>query len=263
MTPAVGVGWLPTVAAAARFEFRMQVRRVAVWAVQLGLIGLVLFTAGPDGPLQLRPGTPLPAVMATWALAVSMITPLGTGLLLADRGRRERRLGVGGLLDATPAAPGARWWGKAIGATAATITPVACGWAALTGYLAARHGPAALPLGLAAFAAVTLPGLIFVSAFALSVPLLTGAPLFRVGFTGYWFWGNLTPPNFVPTLAGTPFEPVGEYASGGWFGGRLIQALARGVHPGPGQAAVSVAVVLTAALIALAVPRLVARRSPS
>ena len=26
MTPAVGVGWLPTVAAAARFEFRMQVR---------------------------------------------------------------------------------------------------------------------------------------------------------------------------------------------------------------------------------------------
>jgi hypothetical protein len=95
------------------------------------------------------------------------------------------------------------------------------------------------------------------------VPLLTGAPLFRVGFTGYWFWGNLTPPNFVPTLAGTPFEPVGEYASGGWFGGRLIQALARGVHPGPGLAAVSVAVVLTAALIALAVPRLVARRSPS
>ncbi|HXF22229.1 MAG TPA: hypothetical protein VN597_17340, partial [Streptosporangiaceae bacterium] len=121
MTPAVGVGWLPTVAAAARFEFRMQVRRVTVWAVQLGLIGLVLFTAGPDGPLQLRPGTPLPAVMATWALAVSMITPLGTGLLLADRGRRERRLGVDGLLDATPAGPSARWWGKAIGATAATI----------------------------------------------------------------------------------------------------------------------------------------------
>jgi len=84
VTPAAGVGWLPTVAAAARFEFLMQVRRVAVWAVQLGLIGLVLFTAGPDGPLQLRPGTPLPAVLATWALAVSMITPLGTGLLLAD-----------------------------------------------------------------------------------------------------------------------------------------------------------------------------------
>jgi len=59
------------------------------------------------------------------------------------------------------------------------------------------------------------------------------------------------------------FEPVGEYASGGWFGGRLIQALARGVHPGPGQAVVSVAVVLAAALIALAVPRLVTRRSPS
>ena len=93
MTPAAGVGWLSTVAAAARFEFRMQVRRVAVWVVQLGLIGLVLFTAGPDGPLQLRPGTPLPAVMATWALAVSMITPLGTGLLLADRGPRETPAG--------------------------------------------------------------------------------------------------------------------------------------------------------------------------
>jgi hypothetical protein len=263
MSLAAGGGWLPTMLASARFEFRMQVRRVAVWVVQLGLIGLVLSTAGPEGPLQLRPGTPLPAVMATWALAVSMITPLGTGLLLADRGRRERRLGVDDLLDATPAGPGGRWWGEAIGATAATITPVACGWVALTGYLAARYGPAAVPPGLAAFAAVTLPGLVFVAAFALSVPLLTGAPLFRVGFTGYWFWGNLTPPNFVPTPAGTPFEPVGEYASGGWFGGHLIQALARGVHPGPGQAAVSVAVVLTAALIALAVPRLVARRSPS
>jgi hypothetical protein len=259
MIPAAGR--LRTVAAVARFEFLMQVRRVAVWVVQLGLIGLVLLTAGPAGPLQLRPGAPLPAVMATWALALSMITPLGTGLLLADRGRRERRLGVEGLLDATPAGPGARWWGKAIGATAATITPVACGWIALTGYLAAGHGLAAVPLGLAAFAAVTLPGLVFVAAFALSVPLLIGSPLFRVGFTGYWFWGNLTPPNFVPTPAGTPFEPVGEYASGGWFGGHLIQALARHVHPGPGQAALSVAVVLIGALLALAIPAAARLRS--
>jgi hypothetical protein len=131
------------------------------------------------------------------------------------------------------------------------------------GHLTARHGPGALPLGLAAFAAVTLPGLIFVASFSLSVPLLTGAPLYRILFAGYWFWGNLTPPDFVPTLAGTPFEPVGEYASGGWFGGHLVQAVARGIHPSAGQAAVSVAAVLAAALIALAVPRLAARRSPS
>jgi hypothetical protein len=113
-------GWLTAVLAVARYEFFMQIRRVAVWVVQFGLIGLVLITAGPAGPLQLRPDAPLPAVMATWALALSMITPLGAGLLLADRARRERRLGAEGLLAATPAGPGARWWGKAIGASAAT-----------------------------------------------------------------------------------------------------------------------------------------------
>jgi hypothetical protein len=256
-------GRVSMVAAVVRYEFLMQVRRPAVWIVQLGLVGLVLLTAGASGPLQLRPGAPLPAVLATWALAVSMVTPLGAGLLLADRGRRERRLGVGALLDATPAGPGVRWWGKAIGATAATITPVALSWAGLTVYLAATHGAAAIPLGLAAFAAVALPGLLFVAAFSLAVPLLTGSPLYRVLFAGYWFWGNLTPPNFVPTLAGTPFEPVGEYASGGWFGGHLLQTVARGIHPGPGQAAFSVAVVLAAALAALAVPPVLARRSAS
>jgi ribosomal protein S18 acetylase RimI-like enzyme len=72
----------------------------------------------------------------------------------------------GDLLGSAPSGPGPRWWGKAIGATAATLTPVACAWAVLMIYLAIVRGAGVIPLGIASFAAVILPGMLFVAAIA-------------------------------------------------------------------------------------------------
>ena len=61
------------------------------------------------------------------------------------------------------------------------------------------------------FALVIVPGLLFVAAFALTVPLIMPAPLFRVLFVGYWIWGNLVRPDMMPTLARSLIQPVGGY----------------------------------------------------
>ena len=76
-----------------------------------------------------------------------------------------------------------------------------------------------LPLGwgLAAFAAVLLPGLILVTALSLAVPAVLSPAVYRVLLAGYWFWGNLMPPRLMPTLAATPLLPLGSYAADGLF----------------------------------------------
>ena len=236
---------LTGLAGAARYEYRMHLRRPAVWIVELTLIGLVFLGAGPRHPMHLGADTPVAALIGGWALTFNLLLPLGVGILLADRGRRERRLGIDELLDATPTGRGLRWWGKALGVTAAAATPIACAWVVLLTVVAISRGPAVVPLGIAAFAGVILPGLMFVAAFSLAVPLVTGPALFRVLFIGYWFWGNLLSPSFaIPTLSGTIIEPLGEYASAGWFGGMTLTATERGVEPDGMLAAASVAVLL-------------------
>jgi hypothetical protein len=58
----------------------------------------------------------------------TMLCPIGVGVVLADRARREARLDLDDLLGSTATGIGPRWWAKAIGVTAATITPVAADW---------------------------------------------------------------------------------------------------------------------------------------
>lgn len=83
----------------------------------------------------------------------------------------------------------------------------------------------AVPLGLLAFAAVNLPGLLFVGAFSIACTAILWVPLYQFLFTGYWFWGNwlLQGPQSplyipVPTLSGTLLTPAGYYAAIGLFG---------------------------------------------
>ena len=85
-----------------------------------------------------------------------------------------------------------------------------------------------LPLGwgLAAFAAVLLPGLIFVTALSLAVAAILTPAVYRVLLAGYWFWGNLMPPRLMPTLAATPLLPLGSYAADGLFARGLPGGLA-------------------------------------
>ena len=257
MPPASGASPRRATVGAARYEYLMQVRRPAIWAVSF-----LLVLAAAKGPGHLGAHPSLGNVTASWAITFNLFAPLGVGVLLADRARRETRLGLNDLLGSTPAGLGPRWWGKALGATAATITPIACYWIALLTDLATSRGAAVIPVGLAAFVAVTLPGLLFVAACSLAIPLLTGPALYRVGFIGYWFWGNLlnTKRIPIPTLAGTPFEAIGEYASGGWFGGKTFEAPNRGIHPDPALAAANVAFLVVAALAILAIAHLALNR---
>ncbi|TJZ97408.1 hypothetical protein [Actinacidiphila oryziradicis] len=257
--PVVGDrGWWAKTAGAARYEYLMQVRRPAVWLVVVGLIAL---RSSAPWPPELGSVTVHSTLVAEWAMNFTMLCPIGVGAVLADRARREACLGLCDLLGSTPAGIGPRWWGKAIGATAATITPVALCWAALLAYLAAQHGASVLPVGIEVFAAVILPGLIFISACSLTIPFLIGAPLYRLGLVGYWFWGNMVGPRYgIPTPAGTPFEAIGEYPVGAWFHGHMFDAADRGVHADTANATVSIAFLLISALVVLVVTHLVLNR---
>jgi hypothetical protein len=57
--------------------------------------------------------------------------------------------------------------------------------------------------------------------------------------------------------AGTPFEAIGEYPNGAWFGGQMFDAADKGIHATTADAALSIALLLAAALAALAITHLV------
>ncbi|WP_042397310.1 hypothetical protein [Streptacidiphilus carbonis] len=260
--PTAAQGRLAKTVAAARYEYLMQVRRPAVWLVVLALITLRCASPFPPG---FTSTTDHATLVADWAFNFIMLCPIGVGAVLADRARREARLELNDLLTSTPTSIGPRLWGKAIGAGAATITPVAVAWVGLLGYLTAQRGAGVIPVGLAAFAAIILPALLFVAAYSVTIPYLTGPALYRLGLFGYWIWGNMVGPRYgIPTPAGTPFEPIGEYPSGAWFHGVMFDAKQRGVHATGGEAVLSISFLLLAALAALAITHYVlSRRSPS
>ncbi|GFJ96131.1 hypothetical protein [Phytohabitans rumicis] len=116
---------------------------------------------------------------------------------------------------------------------AAAAVPVALlffGFAAV--YAAVSGEYAALPWALAIFATVVAPAVLFVGAFALAVPLLLPAPLFRVLFVGYWFWGNAISPVAMPTLAQTVIAPIGDYPMRVLFGFSSRDGTLVGPQPG-------------------------------
>ena len=206
------------------YEFRMQLRRRALW-ITFSLFGLALVLSR----LALAPwshyfeGLPVPQLVANWSLSVQFLHPVAFGVLLADRLPRDRRTRVGELLDALPASPGGRFLGKYLGATLATLVPVLLTWAAGIAYIVVDRGaPGAVLPGLVAFSTINLPGLLFVAAFSVACPVILWVPLYQFLFVGYWFWGNLIPTsptgNMMPTLSHTALAPLGEYAANGLFG---------------------------------------------
>lgn len=204
-----------TFAGVLRYEFRMQLARPSLWLAMAALAALLLTLAVHRAP----PGQ-LTADLAVAAVKLNWLAPMLTGVLLADRLVRERRLRTAELLDATGVDPLLRLWGKYVGVTAAAAVPVALIWTVTVARFAIVRGqPTAFLIGLAAFLAIQLPGLLFVTGFALVCPMLLNPILYRVLFVGYWLWGNLLSPNYLPTLAGTPLTPLGDYARAGLFGG--------------------------------------------
>jgi hypothetical protein len=206
---------LHTFGASLRYEFRMQVRKRSVWIVPALTVLLFLLIGGSllrdlfdpnERPAEAR------TAMAGLAIQVHGLLTIGYGCLLADRLIRDDRLRVAPILDATPARPGIRLLGKYVGTAAATAIPIVAVYFGLAAAYAVHTGaPHALGWALATCGLVIMPGLLFVAAFALAVPLVMPAPLFRVLFVGYWLWGNVVAPDMMPTLARTLIHPLGGY----------------------------------------------------
>jgi ABC-2 type transport system permease protein len=207
-------------AGAVAYEFRMQVRRPAVWIAIGGLALLLMARALRGSPASFRSLTPL-RLESNIAIISSYFLPIIFGILLADRLPRERRLGTTELLASMPVGEGVRLWGKYLGAVGATLLPVTLAYLLTAGFLALRlqdGGP--LLAFLPVFFLVVLPGLLFVGAFSIGCPAVIPTPLYAILFTGYWFWGNVVSPSRVPTISCTPLTPIGRYAAVAFFDAR-------------------------------------------
>lgn len=208
---------------ATRYEFRMQVRRKALWVGFL-VFGLAFPLLAYTPWSSYSAGFSVPTLVANWSLALQIYYPIVFGLLLADRLPRDGRLGVEEVFDTVPTAAGARFLGKYLGATAATLLPLAVIYAGGVGSIVVDRGAlAAVPLGIAAFVAINVPGLLFVAAFSVAGPAVLWVPLYQFLFVGYWFWGNLIPTDaagetIMPSLSHTLLTPLGEYMASGFFG---------------------------------------------
>ncbi|MEU6075353.1 hypothetical protein [Micromonospora sp. NPDC047074] len=259
--------------AVARYEFRMQIRKQSLW-ITVGLLACLLaagrFGMGPRyAPAP--SGAPAREVMTRWAFLFSVILPIAFGMALADRLLRDRRLRTAELLASLPPGPAGRLAGTWLGSVTATGTPALLAMLVAAGYEAVRRGdPATLGWGLAAFAAVLAPALVFVAGYALVCPLVLTAPLFRVLFVGYWFWGNLALPVTLPTLTGSLLTPVGSYAASWLLGTPVLQAGIPGplpfLRPAPttSAAAASIALLVVAGLLPLLAAGLLrTRRHPA
>ena len=209
-----------------RYEYRMQIRRRSLWiayAIFTLLLGAIVF--GNDSStmykILIHPATvPLSEAVVYWATIVNYLFPIVVGVMVADRLPRDRRLNVQELLITTSSALRSRVFGKYLGSTLATLTPILIVYILSIGYvLCQTHNIVAIPLAIAAFASVVLPGVLFVSAFSLACPVMLWVPLYQFLFVGYWFWGNLFPPNRgIPTLSDTLLLPLGGNAAMGFFG---------------------------------------------
>jgi hypothetical protein len=253
---------------ALRYEFRMQMRRRSIWLV-LVLLSVLLFAlwylfentdlsgyyhrVGGDhsnGPLiWVAPSQTAPILF--WAQVLAMLLPVGVGLVLADRLARDHQAHVDEIFDTLPGSLGARLAGKWLGSTLATLIPVALIYAVVIAYIMIRvPGLQALPLAAAAFAAILLPGILFVAGFSIAIPAVLKVPVYQFLFIGYWFWANLMSPKVgLPSPAGTWLNAAGPWASEGIF--RFQWTFLR-LNATPAQAGGSIALLVGLGMSAIA-----------
>jgi ABC-2 type transport system permease protein len=197
------------------YEFRMQIRRRSIWItfIALGLI-FTQFHQPWNRPVT----TPASDSIVYWTAIVQTFLAVAVGIFVADRLQRDRRIHVDEVLKALPGGLGARLFGKYLGSTFATLIPMFAVYGAGVGYIVYRwQDVQALPMALATFAAIALPGILFVAAFSIACPVFLWLPLYQFLFIGYWFWGNILPDIGIPTLSTTILTPIGGYMCTGFF----------------------------------------------
>jgi ABC-2 type transport system permease protein len=245
---------------ATRYEFRMQIRRPAVWITYavFTAIAFVLYNQAPNTLNVVFPRWvahyPLLEVLANWAANVNALLPICFGALLADRLPRDRRTHVDELLTTYPASNGARLAGKYLGTLLATLLPFLLVYLAGAAYISAlAHNAGGMLLALVPFAAIVLPGVCFVTAFSLALPAVLPVPLYIIGFVGYWYWNSLWFHSDLPNLGQTLLSPIGAFPLKGFFGEIDDHQLQHPEHLTitAAQAAANIAILLAIALLVM------------
>ena len=237
-----------------RYEFLMQIRRPALWLAFL--LFALLDARSVNGQLR----EPYFAAMhlstlqiaAVLAVLTNWLAPLGIGILLADRLPRDRRTRVEEVLNSLPGPLKMRVLGKYLGTFLASLVPSFLLYLITIGLATWQLGdPGLIPAALLCYVLVVLPGMCFVAAFSLALPIVIWVPLYQFLFFGYWFWGNILAPGFgLPTLSGTILTPIGSFIVASLFGVSTYG----GIRPSPAIYGVGSVV----ALIGIAVLVLVA-----
>ena len=206
-----------------RYEFRMSLRRKAMWAVfgLMCLVNFILILGDAEQSIPAEYG-----ISGWWkdaavlAFQLNLFLPVVGGILASDRMRRDWDLNVSELLHSTPLGRRDYILGKYLGTLLALLLPVLLlGSAMASAYIALGAPGYFLPMLAVAFLAINVPAYAFLTVFSLACPLIMPLRVYQVLFTGYWFWGNFLNPEAVPTLAGTLLTPCGRFAMEGIFGG--------------------------------------------
>ncbi len=206
-----------------RYEFLMQIRRPSLWLAFLlfalldtrVVIGQVRFyMTSPAIHFSTLQWAAFLAVMTNW------LAPLGIGILLADRLPRDRRTRVEEVLNSLPGPLKARISGKYLGTLLASLVPSFLLYLIIVGLATWQLGNLGLiPAALLCYVLVVLPGMCFIAAFSLALPIVIWVPLYQFLFFGYWFWGNILAPGYgIPTLSGTILTPIGSFILASFFG---------------------------------------------
>ena len=204
-----------------RYEFRMQIRRPALW-LTYGCFALLIartVVSQMNNPYLASLHYSTLQFVAAVTLLTNWLAPLGVGIFLADRLPRDRRTRVDELLQTLPGPLKMRLSGKYLGCVLATLIPAFLVYLVILGIAVWQlHTWIVIPFGLLCYIAIVLPGMLFVAAFSLACSWWIWVPLYQFLFFGYWFWGNLFSPVYgLPTLSGTIFTPFGGFISAGLF----------------------------------------------
>ncbi|GLV53964.1 hypothetical protein KDH_08150 [Dictyobacter sp. S3.2.2.5] len=239
---------------ACAYEFKMQFKRPTVWVamvlVELFMLGIMSRVQGFTDVVAHLKQFPILRVVVYWTDLLNYILPVAFGVLLADRLQRDKRTHIDEILTVTPGSQTARLYGKFLGATIATAIPIVLLFFVGIGVIIAQTGSfVALPMALATFATVVIPGLLFVGAFSVSVPAFIWVPLYQIGFVGYWFWGNLYQPKGIPTLSTTILTPAGGYMSLGFFGTSIFPVAKANAIQGSASLVLLIALALLVVLL--------------
>lgn len=239
------------------YEFRMQIRRPALWLTFLGLAFLIVRSVngelGDSHIASMHLSTMQLAALA--AVTTNWLAPLGVGIFLADRLKRDRRTRVEEVLNSLPGTLKVRVLGKYLGTFLATLVPAFLVYILIIALVVWQLGNLALiPAVLLCYIIVVLPGMIFVAAFSLALPMVIWVPLYQFLFFGYWFWGNMLSPGVgLPTLSGTILTPIGSFIVDAFFGVSAYGGIGRTPGGGVDQVSMMGGVASIVAMVGIAI----------